>query len=105
MQQSRVGQLSTIDPQLSRDALAKFIIDADLPINLGEHPGYQEFVWTFYPQYQNVSRKTTRNDIMAYYNRGRGALMEEIKKGTFNVALTSDVLSGHTRKDYVSVVL
>ena len=31
--------------------------------------------------------------------------MEEINKGTFNVALTSDVWSGSAREDYISVVV
>ena len=42
---------------------------------------------------------------MTYYNRKRGELMEEISKGTFNVALTSDVWSTRTRENYISVVV
>ena len=42
---------------------------------------------------------------MAYYNRRREALMEEIRKGTVNVGFAFDVWSGHARKYYLSVVM
>ena len=90
--------------QVSRDASAKLIIDADPSISLGVHPAYLEFVRTFYPQYKNISRNTTRSDIMAYYSRWREASMKEISKGTFYVALAFDVWSKCAMED-TSVVI
>ena len=43
------------------------------------------------PQYQALSRNTIRGDILKMFHRMRLELFEEFKKGTFKVALTSDV--------------
>ena len=47
----------------------KFITDADLPLHIGAHPSYLEFIKVLYLNYQGFSRVTTRRDVLAYYNR------------------------------------
>ena len=101
-------QVSTFDPQAHREALAKYIVGADMPISLGEHPTHIEYVRSIYPDYQHikyVTRNTTRTDLEKYYNKRQAALVEELDRGTFNVAFTSDVWSSRVREDYISVVI
>ena len=87
------AQISIYDPLVAREALARFICHAGLPISIGEHLAHERYIRTFAPQYQSVSRATIRSDIVALFNKRRQALMEEINNGTFNVALTSDIWS------------
>ena len=66
------GQVSILNPQAQRDALQKFIISADLPLNISGHLSYLKFLKVFYPNYRG-SRVTTRRDVLAYYSRHREA--------------------------------
>ena len=64
------SQVSTFDPQSHREALVKYIMGADMPISLREHPAHIEYVRSIYPYYQShVARNTTRSDLQVYYNR------------------------------------
>ena len=76
-----------------------------MPISLGEHPAHIEYVRSIHPDYQPITRNTTRSDLTQYYNKRRAALVQELEKGTFNVAFTTDVGSGRAREDYISVVI
>ena len=60
---------------------------------------------SFVPNYQTVSRVTIRSDILKLFERRKLELLDEFKRGTFSVALTSDVWSGRAKQDYVSVVV
>ena len=99
------SQVSCFDPQAHREALVKYIIGADMPLSLGEHPSHIEYVRSIVPNYQPVTRNTIRSDLEKYYRKRRAALLKELENGTFNVAFTSDVWSGRARKDYISVVI
>ena len=41
------------------------------------------YMKTFFPQFQSVSRNTTRSDIVQLYNRRKAGLIEEFQKGSF----------------------
>ena len=101
---ARTRQISTFDPSRSRETVARLIIGVELPISFGENPFFEQFMRTFVPNYQTVSRVTIRSDILKLFERKKLELFDEFKRGTFSVALTSDVWSGRAKQDYVSVV-
>ena len=45
------------------------------------------------------------SDLEKYYRKRRAALVQELERGTFNVAFTLDVWSSRARKDYISIVI
>ena len=72
------GLISTrpYDPMVARESLVRLIATTDLPINFGL---YEDHIRRLYcPQFKKVSRKTTRNDIIACYNKICLALISEI---------------------------
>ena len=73
------GQVSILSPQVQRDILAKFIIGANLLLNIGEHLFYLEFIKVFYLNYQGIS--TTRRDVLAYYNSIEKLCKMKLNKG------------------------
>ena len=77
---------------------------AELPISFCENPFFEQFMQTFIPNYQTVCRVTIRSDILKLFEKKKLELLDEFKRGTFSVALTSDVWSGRAEQDYISVV-
>ena len=51
-----------------------------------------------------MSRGTIRSDILALFSKKKLELQDEFRRGTFSIALTSDVWSGRSKQDYISVV-
>lgn len=102
------GTISTwvYNPQVAHDEIAKFIVCEDLPIMLGESQNFKNLIQrAFCPQYQPVTRKTTKSDLIAIYKNKLAALKESFKKVQFSFALTSDIwTSSHQKTCYVSVV-
>ena len=53
------------DGHRAREALAKFLARAELPLSFADDDSFEEFIQTaFCPQFKKVSRNTTRSDIM-----------------------------------------
>jgi len=102
------GTVSTwvYNPQVARDEIANFIMSEDLPIMLGESQNFKNLIQrAFCPQYQPVTRKTTKSDLFSLYKKKLAALKEDFKKVQFSFALTSDIwTSSHQKTCYVSVV-
>jgi hypothetical protein len=102
------GTISTwvYNPQVARDEIVKFIVCEDLPIMLGESQNFKNLIQrALCPQYQPVTRKTTKSDLIAIYKNKLAALKESFKKVQFSFALTSDIwTSSHQKICYVSVV-
>ena len=63
------AQVSTYDPLVAREALARFICHAGLQISIGELPALERYIKTFVPHHQSVSRVTIRSDIVALFNK------------------------------------
>ena len=62
----------TYDPMVARESLARLIAATDLPINFGDNEFYEDHIRRSYcPQYRKVSRTTTRNDLIAFYDKAR----------------------------------
>ena len=98
-------QVSTFNLQAHMKASMKYIISVDMPFSIGEHIAHQEYARSLCPQYQPMSKATTRNDLIEYYNRRMATLQEELEKITFHVAFTFDVQSEQDREDYISIVI
>ena len=102
------GTVSTwvYNPQVARDEIANFIVPEDLMIMLGEGRNFKNLIQrAFCPQYQSVTRKTTKSDLISLYKKKLAALKESFRKVQFSFTLTSDIwTSSHQRTCYVSVV-
>ena len=63
------SHVSSFDLDASRQDLVGYIVDCELPISIGVHPGHIEYMKKHNPNYRHVSRYTTRRDIIKYYNK------------------------------------
>ena len=89
----------------ARKELCRFIARADLTLNIGESPTFEEYIQQAHnPRFSSVSRQTTTRDMVKYYQECRGNLKNLLETCTFSVALTSDIWAGRAREDYLSVV-
>ena len=50
------GQVSTYDPIVGREAVARLIVGVELPISFGKNLFYEEFMKNFIPNYQAFSK-------------------------------------------------
>ncbi|KAJ1278634.1 hypothetical protein BS78_04G093800 [Paspalum vaginatum] len=102
------GTVSTwvYNPQVAREAIIEYIVFEDLPIMMGESHNFKNLIQrAFCPQYQPVSRITTKSDLMSLYKKKRADLKETFNKVSFSFALTSDVwTSSHQKTSYISIV-
>ena len=78
----------------------------DVPVPLGESDAFEEYIRTAHnPKYVSVSRQTTTRDMLKYFTDCKAKLVETISSAGVNcVCLTSDIWSGNTKEDYLSVV-
>ena len=66
------GTVSTwvYNPQVAREEIIKYIVSEDLPIMMGESPNFKNLIQrAFCPQYQSVSRTTTKHDLVSLFNK------------------------------------
>jgi hypothetical protein len=88
------GSVSTwvYDPEVARQEIARYIAVEDQPIRVGESSAFERVIQhAFCPQYSNVSRKTTKKDIVKAYHEKLAALRQSLSAITFSIALTSDI--------------
>jgi hypothetical protein len=91
-------------PDVARTQLCKLIAHLDLPLCIGETDTFEEYIITTHnARFYHVSRQTTTRDFAKYFNDCHAQLVESLKS-VFSVALTSDILSGNAKKDYLCVV-
>lgn len=66
------GTVSTwvYNPQVARDEIDSYIVSEDLPIRMGESHNFTKFIQrAFFPQYEPVSRRTTKTDLMSTFQK------------------------------------
>jgi hypothetical protein len=88
------GSISTwvYDHEVARQEIARYIAVEDQPIRMGESFAFERMIQrAFCPQYSNVSRKTTKKDIVKAYDEKLAALRQSLSAITFSIALTSDI--------------
>ncbi|KAK2658908.1 hypothetical protein Ddye_005441 [Dipteronia dyeriana] len=94
------------DAMHARECLARYIAQTDQPISIGESPFYKELItFAYNPQYEPVSRTTTRNDLIRLFETQRGDLVAEIQHLSVSVALTSDIWNACSKQDYLCVTV
>ena len=92
------------DPEHARNCLALFIAQTDQPINFADNVFFQELITSaFCPQFQPVSRTTTRNDLIRLFGSARDDLNAELHSLNVSVALTSDIWNACSKQDYLCV--
>ena len=74
------AQVCTFDPHAHKKSLVKYIIGAVMPRRLLPPPTLNMLEVYIYPQYQIVTRKNTRSDLIDYYNKRQSALIDDLKK-------------------------
>ena len=80
---------------------------AELRISFGENPFFEDFMKTFVPNYQSLSKGTIRSDILTLFNKKKLELQDEFRRSMFSIALTPltpDVWSRRAKQEYISVV-
>jgi hypothetical protein len=56
------------NPQAARKEIIKYIVSEDLPIMMGESRNFENLIKrAFCPQYQPVSRTTTKHDLVSLF--------------------------------------
>ncbi|KAK2648309.1 hypothetical protein Ddye_015798 [Dipteronia dyeriana] len=106
LQRQPDGSVTTwqFDAMHTRECLARYIAQTDQPISNGESPFYKELITSAYnPQYEPISRTTTRNDLIRLFETQRDDLVAEIQHLSVPVALTSDIWNACSKQDYLSV--
>jgi hypothetical protein len=71
---------------------------------LAKSSAFEEYIKKAHnPRFSIVSRQTTTRDIKKYYNDSRAKLVDTFENSVSSVAVTSDIWSGNTKEDYLSV--
>jgi hypothetical protein len=72
---------------------------------MGESETFEEYIKTIHnPKYGRVCRQSTTRDILKYFTDCKAKLVETFSAYVDCVCLTSDIWSGNTKEDYISVV-
>jgi hypothetical protein len=92
-------------PAVARTELCRLIARLDLPLGFSASPEFEEYIRIAHnPRFELVFRTTTTFDIDAYFLTE----VDEVKyllSDASCVCLTSDIWSGNTKEDYLSVVV
>ena len=92
------------DAQRTREALAKFLASAELPLSFADDEAFEEFIQTaFCPQFKRVSRNTTRSDCMKVFYTMRQSLIDNFKCFNATISCTSDLWEGCNKIGYLCV--
>ena len=94
----------TYDAQRAREALAKFLASAELPLSFADDASFEEFIQiAFCPQFKRVSRNTTRSDCMKVFYAMRQSLVDNFRTFNATVSCTSDLWEGCNKTGYLCV--
>ena len=93
------------NPAVARSELCRLIARLDLPLGIGETEAFEDYiVHAHNPRFVKSSRRTTTRDLDKLFNERRDVLKNSMLSAASSVALTSDIWSGNTMEDYISVV-
>jgi len=78
----------------------------DCAISISEFDAFQDYIRNAHnPTFVIVSRQTTTRDLEKYFTEHKSKLIETLSSFVVNcVCLISDIWSGNTKEDYLSVV-
>jgi hypothetical protein len=93
------------DDMVARKELCILIARLDLPLGIGETQAFEDYIKRAHnPLFQKVSRTTTTRDMAKLFDEQRSVLVKSLLPDASSVSLTSDIWSGNTKEDYISVV-
>ena len=92
--------------EIARVELCRMIARLDLPISVADNNAWM----TYYiqrahnPRYKRVSRYTTSRDLSKIFNKKMMHHKNEVFPDVSSICLTSDIWSGNSKEDYITVV-
>ncbi|KAG7998079.1 hypothetical protein I3843_01G241200 [Carya illinoinensis] len=81
--------------------IAKMIMLHDYPLHIVEHAGFNDFIRTLQPQFNNLSFKTVQEDCVAVYLKEKQSLRNLISGIPGYVSLTLDLWTSNQTLGYV----
>ena len=99
------SNVSIHDPLEHRTHLVEYIISTNQSFSHVEDEGFIKYVSYLVPGIQIISRSTLRRDVLKYFLEEKEKMKAILSSGTFSVALTSDIWTGKSRMDFMSVVV
>jgi hypothetical protein len=88
---------------VARSELCCLIARLDLPLDFGERPAWEDYIRAAHtPDYKHVSRQTTTRDLETLFCQKQADVKELLNIASY-VCLTSDIWSGNTKEDYLSL--
>jgi hypothetical protein len=93
-------------PIVACTELVRLVSRLDVPICMGETDAFYDYIRNAHnPKFVPVSRQTTTRDIVKYFTDKKAKLIETLSSSAINcVFLTSDIWSGNTKENYLSMV-
>jgi hypothetical protein len=92
------------DLAVARTELCRLIARLDLPLGFGDTDAFEDYIVRAHnPRFVKSSRRTTTRDLDKLFNERRDMIKKCVNASSY-VALTSDIWSGNTKEDYISVV-
>ena len=95
-----LAQVSSYGSSRGKEAVTRFIMGAELSISFGKNLFFEDFMKTFVLNYQSLSRGTIISDILNLFNKKKLELQDEFRRGTFSIALNSNVWSRCAKRLY-----
>ena len=93
------------NPIVARTELCRLIARLDLPLGIGDTQAWEYYITRARnPRFAKVSRQSTTRDLAKLFAERRDVLMKSVLPAASSVSLTSDIWSGNTKEDYISVV-
>jgi hypothetical protein len=88
----------------ARTGLCRLIARLDLPLCVGAHPAFEEYIRDCHnPRFTHVSAQTTTRDFIKYHSGLHEKLIASFAD-VLSVSITYDIWSGNAKEDYLSVV-
>jgi hypothetical protein len=92
-------------PDVALRELCRLISRLDLPLGFGSEDAFEEYIQRAHnPRFSRVSKQTTTGDLEKYFLDSRASLIECLKSVS-SICLASDIWSGNTKEDYLSVAI
>ncbi|XP_041015937.1 zinc finger BED domain-containing protein DAYSLEEPER-like [Juglans microcarpa x Juglans regia] len=91
----------SFDQDRCSNEIAKMIILHDYPLHIVEHAGFNDFIRTLQPQFNNLSFNTVQEDCVAVYLKEKQSLRNLISGIPGYVSLTLDLWTSNQTLGYV----
>lgn len=82
----------------SRKELAEMIIMHEYPLCMVDHLGFRRFVSGLNPDFEMISRRTLRTDILKMFDDGKSTLKKLLEVNQGRVAVTTDLWTTSNQK-------